>query len=162
MLTESLTDRSVLDWTTLQHTAYFAALYPALLGASVIDWRSHQIPNSLVLFIAVTGIVYQSLDYGATGFVQSLLGMTLGLCALLPFYLMKGMAAGDVKLMAAVGAWLPLLTLSSAVLLTLIAGGVMGLLFANHIGLRAVHNGVPYAGAIAAGTILATLTPSFL
>lgn len=43
------------DWTSLQYTAYFAALYPALLGASVIDWRSHQIPNSLVLFVAATG-----------------------------------------------------------------------------------------------------------
>ena len=162
MIVKSLTDALVLDWTTLQHTAYFAALYPALLGASVIDWRSHQIPNSLVLFIALTGILYQSLDYGATGFVQSLAGMAIGLCALLPFYLMKGMAAGDVKLMAAVGAWLPLLTLSTAVLLTLIAGGVMGLVFTKHIRWRAQHTGVPYAGAIATGTILSTLTPTFL
>lgn len=150
-----------IDWTNLQYTAYFAALYPALLGASVIDWRSHQIPNSLVLFVAASGLIYQMLAYGALGIGQSVLGMLLGLAALLPFYLMKGMAAGDVKLMAAVGAWLPLMTLSSAVLLTLLIGGVMGLAFASHRALRAQHAGVPYAGAIAAGTILATLYPGF-
>lgn len=53
MIDKSLMDALILDWTTLQLTAYFAALYPALLGASVIDWRSHQIPNSLVIFISL-------------------------------------------------------------------------------------------------------------
>jgi Flp pilus assembly protein protease CpaA len=150
-----------IDWTNLQYTAYFAALYPALLGASVIDWRSHQIPNSLVLFVAATGLTYQILAYGVLGIGQAVLGTVLGLVALLPFYLLKGMAAGDVKLMAAVGAWLPLMTLSTAVLLTVLVGGVMGLVFASHRALRASHEGVPYAGAIAAGTLLATLYPGF-
>ena len=156
-----MTDSLAVDWATLQYTAYFAALYPALLGASVIDWRSHQIPNSLVLFVAASGLLYQSFALGAVGFGESLLGMLIGLVALLPFYLLKGMAAGDVKLMAAVGAWLPLLMLSSAVLYTLLIGGVMGLAFATHRALREQHDGVPYAGAIAAGTFIATLYPGF-
>ena len=63
---------------------------------------------------------------GLEGLQTTLLGLGTGLGLLLPFYLMKGMAAGDVKLMGAVGALIgPKLALI-AVLATLMAGGVLG------------------------------------
>ncbi len=40
------------------------------------------------------------------GLVVWALGWLTGLLLFLPFYMLRGMAAGDVKLMAAVGAWL--------------------------------------------------------
>ena len=52
-------------------------------------------------------------------------GAAVGLMTLLPLYAIGGMGAGDVKLMAGVGAWIgPWLTLWAFVATTL-AGGVM-------------------------------------
>jgi prepilin signal peptidase PulO-like enzyme (type II secretory pathway) len=42
---------------------------------------------------------------GAAGFWQALAGFGIGLAALLPMYLMRMLGAGDVKLMAMVGAF---------------------------------------------------------
>ena len=52
----------------------------------------------------------------------SLAGMGVGLISLLPLYAIGGMGAGDVKLMAGLGAWMgPWLTLGAFVVLG--AGG---------------------------------------
>jgi prepilin peptidase CpaA len=59
--------------------------------------------------------------------VSSLSGAIVGLLTLLPLYAIGGMGAGDVKLMAGVGAWIgPSLTLGAFVCSVLV-GGLMGL-----------------------------------
>ncbi|OGS25111.1 MAG: hypothetical protein A2297_07110 [Elusimicrobia bacterium RIFOXYB2_FULL_48_7] len=54
-----------------------------------------------VIFIA---IILNSLYFGPSGLVNSLLGALLGMAFLLAFYMIGGMGAGDVKFMMAVGA----------------------------------------------------------
>ena len=57
-----------------------------------------------------------------------------GIVLFLPFFLLRGMGAGDVKLLAALGAWLgPMQTIWLA-LFTSIAGGVMALVIATSTG----------------------------
>lgn len=137
-------------------TGVYAALCPALLGAAVIDWRTRLLPNPLSLFIAATGLVTQAFVAGGVGVLVGLLGALVGLAGLLPFYLLRGMAAGDVKLMAAVGTWMSPSTALYAVVLTILAGGVLALAFFA-AGRR--RDGLPYAAAIAAGTFATLIHP---
>ncbi len=97
--------------------------------AAVFDVRTHRIPNWLVLLGAITCIAGQMiqpalLDFGIAG---ALKGSAVGFALLLPLYLVRATGAGDVKLMAMVGAYLGPWGVASAVLLSFIAGGVLAL-----------------------------------
>lgn len=137
-------------------TGVYAALCPALLGAAIIDWRTRLLPNPLSLFIAAAGLVTQAFVAGGVGILVALLGALVGLAGLLPFYLLRGMAAGDVKLMAAVGTWMSPSNAVVAVALTILAGGLLALAF---IAAGRRRDGLPYATAIAAGTFITLFYP---
>ena len=76
------------------------------------DMKTRRIPNYLTLGTAVTGLAYNFMSHGFSGLADGFFGMLLGfVCLILP-YLWGGMGAGDVKALAALGAWLgPKLTL---------------------------------------------------
>jgi prepilin peptidase CpaA len=67
---------------------------------------------------------------GTAGLADSLLGLLVAGGILLPGWLLGWMGAGDVKLMAAVGAWLGFTLGVFAALAALIAGGVIALFVA--------------------------------
>ena len=76
------------------------------------DLRTRRIPNYLTLGTAVAGLAYNFLSQGLPGLTNGILGMLLGFAFLILPYLWGGMGAGDVKALAALGAWLgPRLTL---------------------------------------------------
>lgn len=105
-----------------------------LLAAVWWDIRSRRIPNFLVLSGAIFGLCWNALVPGSLGAVSSMLGMMLGLGLLLPMYLMRAMGAGDVKLMAMVGAFLGPADALGAVLGTFVAGGVLAVAYALRAG----------------------------
>jgi prepilin peptidase CpaA len=74
------------------------------LTAGWIDWRSHRIPNWLTVSGCSLGIVLNTTFYRWGGLKQSLLGMVIALGILLPVVLLRGLGAGDWKLMGALGA----------------------------------------------------------
>lgn len=91
------------------------------------DLRTRRIPNYLTLGTAVAGLVYNLMAQGLPGLAMGILGMLLGFAFLILPYLWGGMGAGDVKAMAALGAWLgPQLTVALFCYMG-IAGGVMAL-----------------------------------
>jgi len=91
------------------------------------DLRTRRIPNYLTLGTAVAGLVFNCIVQGLPGLVNGILGMLLGFACLILPYLWGGMGAGDVKALAALGAWLgPKLTLFLFCYMG-IAGGVMAL-----------------------------------
>lgn len=156
-----------------------AASLLLLLGLAVNgDLRAHRIPNGLSLGGVAIGLVLQFATGGGAGLTDGLYGALAGGLALLPLWLLRGLAAGDVKLMAAVGAHLGADAALVAALATLIAGGAMGLavLLRRRGAARAtaaerrggvlsnslpdsLSNGFAYAPAIAAGTLVALLMP---
>ncbi len=149
------------------------ALLLLLLGlASVVDARQHRIPNGIPASLLLAGVVLGAAATGWTGGLRAASGAIVGLCALLPFYVLRAMGAGDVKLMAGAGA---LLGSAGAALFasaaTIIAGGVLGLAYVvarrrkfwgvagqrsgGMVGglLQAGADTFPYAFAILSGTV---------
>ncbi|MFK0345719.1 MULTISPECIES: prepilin peptidase [unclassified Pseudomonas] len=104
-------------------------LLMGLLAIAVAsDIRRHRIPNLLILVGLGLGLAGQAYSIGVSGFGYGLLGGLIAFAIFLPMYALGGMAAGDVKLMAMVGAFLPLNGALNAALLSLIAGCLCGLL----------------------------------
>ena len=102
--------------------------------ACVTDVRSRKIPNLLTFGATLCGLLFHILVSGLPGLTMSAGGWATGLVLFLPFFLLRGMGAGDVKLLAALGAWLgPMQTIWLA-LFASIAGGVMALIVAVSTG----------------------------
>jgi prepilin peptidase CpaA len=98
--------------------------------ATFTDLRSRRIPNWLVLPFLAAGIAVSTWFLGWSGLAQSLLGMALGGLLFGILAVMGGMGGGDVKLCAAVGAWIWWHQMLLALVLTGIVGGIMALCWA--------------------------------
>ncbi len=97
-----------------------------LIEAAVIDGRRLRVPIWLTFHFVLGGLAFAAWSGGREMFLWSLAGTGVGLVSLLPLYAIGGMGAGDVKLMAGVGAWLgPWLTLWAFVSSALV-GGLLG------------------------------------
>ncbi|RDK06194.1 A24 family peptidase [Cupriavidus lacunae] len=96
--------------------------------AAAIDLDRRRIPNWLTVSAWVVALPMQVAIHGiAAGSLAWLYGWVAGLAMFLPFYFLRGMAAGDVKLMAAVGAWLGAGMVPKIALATWLIGGVWAL-----------------------------------
>ena len=163
-------------------------LLAILAVATFSDLRDRRIPNGLSLGGAALGLLINVTSFGPTGALLAVLGWALCLGCLIPVYVTGGTAAGDVKLMAMVGAFLGPVNGFVACLLTLVAGALLAslcLAWRNFIAPRlasrpelAGPNGnerrdpapfnanvlekIPYAGAIAVGTVAAVLQPAWV
>jgi prepilin peptidase CpaA len=83
-----------------------AVVLVASLVLALIDVWKLKVYNIFTYPLLVTGLVYQGVVGGAGGLADGLLGCLLGFAVLLPFCVLGGMGGGDVKLLAAFGAWL--------------------------------------------------------
>lgn len=178
---------------------FIALLSGTLLGALLAwavwtDVKSRRISNKLILAGSLTAFTLHILlppgaglfaeNPGALGFLKSFAGFAVGLALLMPPYLLRTMGAGDVKLMAMVGAFVGSEIIVGVTLTTLLVGGVLALVFASFKGtlsqvlgnlrymftftlVKAMSGGgakvegplvstgkLPYAIAIAVGTLL--------
>ena len=77
-------------------------LVAALVAAATDIWK-FKVYNALTLPLLVSGLLYHAFR---AELADSLLGVLFGFAALIVLYIIGGMGAGDVKLMAGVGAWL--------------------------------------------------------
>jgi len=111
------------------------AWWPTVLVLAVstfTDLRSRRIPNWLSLPFLAAGLAVSVVpkSWHGIGFVSSLEGMGLGLLLFGTLAFMGGMGMGDVKLCAAIGAWVGPKQLFVALVLTGIVGGVMAVVWA--------------------------------
>jgi prepilin peptidase CpaA len=119
--------RLKLNMSTLSTTNFFShtALLCMLCLAVFFDQRTRKIPNPLVLSGLVCAFVLNIYGSGLEGFKQSLLGALIGFAILVPFFVLRVLGAGDVKLMAVVGAFIGPVGAFFAVLYTMMVGGVL-------------------------------------
>ncbi len=101
-----------------------------LAVATFTDLRSRRIPNWLVFPFLLAGIVVSAWLQGWHGVGQSFAGLGLGLLIYGTLFWLGGMGAGDVKLCAAIGAWIGPSQLFLALVITGMVGGIMVLCWA--------------------------------
>jgi prepilin peptidase CpaA len=162
-------------------TVLFAGM---LTAAMVMDLRTRRIPNRLTLAGVAAGLALRALG-GADPLVAGSLAVALALAIGLPLFALGAMGAGDVKLLAAVGAFMGPAGFLTALLVSALVGGVLGiavsvrrgvilpvLLGSKALALRAITLGrygerttletpgavtVPYGVAIGIGSLIAWL-----
>jgi prepilin peptidase CpaA len=100
------------------------------LVACVFDLHSRRIPNLLTFPAAIAALLVSFVSGGLPALASSAGGWAIGLALWLPIYALGGMGAGDVKLIAAIGAWLGPLGAVTAALYSGIAGGVLAVVVA--------------------------------
>jgi prepilin peptidase CpaA len=83
-----------------------AVVLSAVLAAAVTDIWKFRVYNALTLPLLASGLLYHGVTGGLTGLALSVIGMLCGFGVLVMFYLLGGYGGGDVKLLAAIGAWL--------------------------------------------------------
>lgn len=109
------------------------AWWPTLIVvaiASFTDLRSHRIPNWLVLPFLLAGVIVSTVLYKFAGLWHSSLGILLAVCVLGFLCWLGGLGMGDLKLCAAIGAWIGPVQLATALLMIALAGGVMAICWA--------------------------------
>jgi prepilin peptidase CpaA len=147
-------------------------------AAALTDLRWRKIPNWLTVGALVLGLLVHALRDGLAGVPLALLGAALGLCVLLPFYVLRAVGAGDVKLLAGLGALVgPQALVSVAIYAALVGGAISAVILARQgtlqfsmaeIMTRPTHRltrsgaRAPYGLAIAAGVYLSMLLPSVI
>ncbi len=104
-----------------------------LLTGAVYDVRQRRIPNALTLGGALVGLLVNLVLNGRPGALASLEGWGLGVLLLLLPFVMRGIGGGDVKLLAAAGAWGGPTYVFTTALVAAFAGAVLaiGVLVAN-------------------------------
>src|SRR5262245_5751882 len=114
----------------------YAAFVAAFIAAcAILDYRTRKIPNWLTVSGAVLGLAHSILAPHGIGPLMSLAGLAIGFLLLLLPWLLGGGGMGDVKMLAALGAWL----------------GPLGILVAFGLG-----------SVLAAGGMIIVLTASLL
>lgn len=105
-----------------------SVLAVALFIATVTDLKSQRIYNWLTFPLMLSGLVVHTLHGGLDGLALSASGFALGFGVMVVPFFLGLMGAGDVKLMAGVGAWLGLNATLTAFLFTCLAGGVYSIM----------------------------------
>lgn len=108
-------------------------MYPEIIlvlmvcAAAASDFSSRRIPNALIAAGLAAALMLHVFSPDGAGWKAWLTGMLTGLVLFLPFYVLRGMAAGDVKLMAAVGSFVGAPMAFKVALATFLIGGAWAL-----------------------------------
>jgi prepilin peptidase CpaA len=101
------------------------------LSACVYDLSTRRIPNALTFGTAFVALVFAVATKGLVGLGMALAGWAVGCVLFLPWFLLGGMGAGDVKLLAGFGAWLGPGAAVWAALYAGVVGGPLALVVAG-------------------------------
>ncbi len=107
---------------------YEIALWCLLLTACITDLCVGKIFNATTLPFLAGGILVRFFGGGLPQLEASLLSIFTAFVLFFPLYWMKVMAAGDVKLLMAVGAWSTQHFIFALAIHTVIIGSIVGLL----------------------------------
>jgi prepilin peptidase CpaA len=148
--------------------------------ATAIDVRTRRIPNWLTMPSLAAGLAVNAYAAGWRGFLESVEGIALAVAMVGALCWIRAMGLGDLKLCAAVGAWIGPASLVFALVIAAMAGGFLALGYAMWRGNLDVVLGrtanltlpdpskrfkdlhtegltIPYAPAIATGVLFAFL-----
>jgi len=124
------------DFSTIPPVLSFPSTAAVLITAwlsAASDWKHWRIPNQLLAASMAAALMFAMFLPDSLTLRDCLLGGIAGLLILLPFYLMGGMGAGDVKLLGVLGMHLGWLATLHVGLISALVGGVwaIALLFSR-------------------------------
>jgi prepilin peptidase CpaA len=99
--------------------------------ACLFDLKSARIPNALTFAAAGLALIFHAAAPQGQGLAAAVAGLLVGLTLFFPVFALGAMGAGDVKLMAALGAWLGWYPAIYIALYGAVAGGVLAVLVAS-------------------------------
>ncbi|GAB6157731.1 prepilin peptidase [Desulfotomaculum varum] len=103
------------------------AIVAVILISVYTDLRYRKIYNALLLPAFLFALLYHGSSGGLSGLLTSLQGTLLGLVLLFIPFILGGMGAGDVKLLAVIGAWHGPQFVWFCFLCTALAGGLIAI-----------------------------------
>ena len=127
MVYDELAQNSYLVWSI------WGLVSAVLVLAAVIDGTKLKVPNWITFPLVISGWLFSATFCGLTGLGFwsglgcSLLGTAVGLGLLLPAYAIGGMGAGDVKLLAGVGAWIGVSQTFWAFVVSVLIGAIIAI-----------------------------------
>ncbi len=95
--------------------------------AGWLDLKFRRIPNWLVLSTTLLSLIWHSTNNGLPGLRMSLIGLIIGIAVLFPIFLLRGIGAGDVKLLGALGAAVTNRHIVTLFVISAIIAGVMAI-----------------------------------
>lgn len=152
---------SLIQLAPLWLIGIFAAL---LVAAAVQDTIQLKVSNLIVLGVIIAAIAAAVIAGPDISLWKNLLVFALVLALGTPMFAYGKLGGGDVKLLAAAGLWVTLQQALWLIATVFISGGVLALVVISvKISMRrykplskGAKGGLPYAVAIAAGTLLVT------
>jgi prepilin peptidase CpaA len=132
-----------MDWASLSTSlashwhVWFVSL--VLIVAAVIDGWMLKVPNWITFPLIVSGWIFSFATAGWPGLGWSLAGTAVGLGLLYFLYAVGGMGAGDVKLLAGIGAWFCVEHTWNIFATTAIVGGIMAVVMVASRGAWGKH-----------------------
>lgn len=105
---------------------YQIGLWSLLIAAAICDLIWHKIFNWVNGLFLLGGLFTQFYFGGSVGMSQAFLAVVVAFVFFFPLYLIKALAAGDVKLLMAVGAWSDTKLVIELGLVAIVTGAVVG------------------------------------
>lgn len=105
---------------------FIGAVLVALLGA-VTDVRSARLPNRLTYSALAAALILRTGLLGWSGLKSGLVGIAIAGGLFCVLYVLGAMGGGDMKMMAAVGAWVGSTHVVTVLVAIALAGGVLAL-----------------------------------
>jgi prepilin peptidase CpaA len=100
------------------------------IAAAICDVRTRRIPNVLTLGAAGLAFLFALVSQGADGLGLAVAGWLTGAALFFPFFALRGMGAGDVKLLAGLAAWFGPADAMWLAIFAAVAGGLFALVVA--------------------------------
>lgn len=173
---------------TALHWSYYI-LFLAFIIAIYTDVTKRKIYNWLTFPLLALGLIFSMVKGGGYGLFDSFIGFLIAFGVSFILYVTKGIYGGDVKLIAAIGAWTGKSLVLPTLLWIFICGGILGVIYTIKGGTflptmkkvwrffvalivpgmkpqveiqETINEYVPYAIAISVGTVLSVLFPDYI
>lgn len=105
-----------------------AVFYLGLAAVAFLDLRYRRVPNGVAVALLLVGLALRWLFEGWGGVLAGLGGAAVGFALLIVPFALRLVGGADVKVMAAIGAWLTPVAALAAASLGFVVGGLMALL----------------------------------